>query len=84
MPVGSTAYPACLVNVLLLRHLLTYAIGIAKRPGGKLLENANFGESVHVVELFGLFIDSEGVALRGLGDVLAARILIEYLQTGQS
>lgn len=74
---GNATDPVCLFNILLLGHLLTYTVGIVECPGGKLLQYTELREGVHLVELYGLFIDSERVALGRFRDELASRILVE-------
>lgn len=52
-------------------------VGVVQRPCGELLQHTDLGEDVEVVELVGLVVFAEGVALGGFGDVLAARVFVE-------
>jgi hypothetical protein len=65
--------------MVVFRHSLTYPSLIEECPGGQLLQNANLGKDVQVVEFDRLFVVAEGVARGRLCQVLSARILREDL-----
>jgi hypothetical protein len=67
--------------MVIFRHSLAYPGLIEECPGGQLLQDANLGEDVQVVEFDRFFVVAEGVARGRLCQILSARILREDLMS---
>lgn len=65
------------------RQLFPNCVWIVQCPDGQLLQYADLGEDIEVVEFGGFFVDAKGVVCGRLGDVLATRVLVEELQAGK-
>ena len=79
-----SAYPFSLIKLSSLRHFLTHAIRIPKRPDGQLMQYPKFLEDVEVSELLRFFVVSVWVELRRFGKILATSVFIPYLKAEQA
>lgn len=75
-----TTYPIELLYFFLLRHALPEFLRIPQRPGSQLMDDAQLGKRVKLVELQWLFRVAEGIKRRRFGIVLTTRVLIEVLR----
>lgn len=76
------SYPSRLVSLRLLWHLLADTVYIAQSPDGELVKNADLCEDIKLEKLGGLLFNSERIASRGLGLVLATRVFVEEIHAG--
>lgn len=80
--IPSSAHPLRLVRLPLLRHLITDAIRIPKRPYGQLMKNAKLEEDIELGKFIGNLIVPERVReMRCFGIILTSRVFVEIVES---